>query len=342
MQTGEDFPIFQDRKDIFIGQQWRERVEKSVNGSTLLIAVITPSFLRSEACREEVRLFANRESRLQRRDLMIPIMYVQTPGLKDVEDEIAMVFRDRQYFVWGDCRFEDMASNEVRRKVATLAEHVVEALMRSRESAGVEIVIDSPPGEDEPGFIELLAEAEDAMPLFTNTIVSLGRVMKEVGESANLAAKEMNLAGLSVRPSSAKLSAIFRFKKRLEEPVTEMEQIADEYLDHLTRVSGGVNALIGRVPVLRREEDIQAARNLLAVLENLAKRGGEGLDVLEDLDRKIVANYPLSSTLRPPFRKMSNAVQKILPSKQEFQNWHSDLTVALAALEDPVTDEVPS
>ena len=178
MQTGGEFPIFQDRSDIFIGQQWWERIEQTINGSTLLIAVITPSFLKSQACRDEVRLFAQREISLKRIDLIVPILYVPTPGLEDSEDEIAKYLIDRQYFLWGERRFEDMDSNDVRRQVATLAEQVVEAVKRSKQAGRIEIVPDTAPSDDGLGFLELLAEAEDAMPLFTNTIVSLGKVVR--------------------------------------------------------------------------------------------------------------------------------------------------------------------
>ena len=50
MQTGEEFPIFQDRDDIQWGQSWRLRIEESVDEVTFFIPIITPSFFRSEGC----------------------------------------------------------------------------------------------------------------------------------------------------------------------------------------------------------------------------------------------------------------------------------------------------
>lgn len=49
MQTGEDFPIFQDRNDISWSQAWEERIEQSIDEVTFLIPIITPSFFRSPA-----------------------------------------------------------------------------------------------------------------------------------------------------------------------------------------------------------------------------------------------------------------------------------------------------
>ncbi|HUY76182.1 MAG TPA: toll/interleukin-1 receptor domain-containing protein, partial [Ktedonobacterales bacterium] len=75
-QTGQPFHIFQDRKDIRWGQQWRERIEDSLDSATLLIPIITPSYLLSEPCRNEFQRFLQREAKLNRNDLILPIYYI--------------------------------------------------------------------------------------------------------------------------------------------------------------------------------------------------------------------------------------------------------------------------
>ena len=50
-QTGREFVIFQDRADIEWGQNWRQRIEETLDVVTLLLVVITPGFFRSAACR---------------------------------------------------------------------------------------------------------------------------------------------------------------------------------------------------------------------------------------------------------------------------------------------------
>lgn len=45
VQTGRrDFTIFQDRGDIRWGQQWRQRIEQTLDSATFLIAILSPSF----------------------------------------------------------------------------------------------------------------------------------------------------------------------------------------------------------------------------------------------------------------------------------------------------------
>ena len=330
MQTGEEFPIFQDRDDIFAGQQWRARIRTAIDGLTLLIAVVTPSFLRSDACREEVSLFAQRERSLGRDDLIIPILYILTPGLSDDEDEIARVLHSRQHVDWTEYRFGDLRSNEVRRAVADLASQIVRALKRSDVQDNAEQPSEANGlAEEDPGFIELLAEAEIAMPFFTEVILSFGKTLNTFSAMTRSATAELESANRSGKPSSARLSAIHRFTRRLEEPVSEMEALADEYLHQLPRVGAGVTAIVDRVPYIESDDEYRAVNELLTTLDGLVEAGRDGFRSLRELTERLEANYSISSTLRPVLRRMSGALSKMLPSEQEFKRWHDTLEDAL-------------
>ena len=64
IQTGTDFPIFQDREDIAWGQNWQARIDDALDAVTLLLPVVTPNFFHSPACRAEVERFLAREREL--------------------------------------------------------------------------------------------------------------------------------------------------------------------------------------------------------------------------------------------------------------------------------------
>ena len=122
VQTGEQFPIFQDRNDISWGQNWQKRIDQTLDAVTLLLVIITPGFFRSFACRAEVERFLARERELGRDDLILPVYYVSTPELEDPArrdaDELARVLASRQYADWRELRFEPFNSPAVRRVVA--------------------------------------------------------------------------------------------------------------------------------------------------------------------------------------------------------------------------------
>jgi WD40 repeat protein len=123
-QTGQEFPIFQDR-DIAWGQNWQHRIDEALDTVTLLVVIITPGFFASTACREETARFLRRERKLGRDDLILPVYYISAwemddPAVRD-RDELARELASRQYADWRELRFEPVASPLARKAIAQLA-----------------------------------------------------------------------------------------------------------------------------------------------------------------------------------------------------------------------------
>ena len=125
VQTGEEFPIFQDRADIAWGQNWQQRIGQALDTVTLLLVIITPGFFRSTYCRAETQQFLDRERQLGRDDLILPVYYVSTPEFDDPgrrdADPLAVNLAARQYADWRDLRFKPATSPVARRAIAQLA-----------------------------------------------------------------------------------------------------------------------------------------------------------------------------------------------------------------------------
>ena len=136
MQTGEEFPIFQDRKDIRWGENWKERIENTLDEVTFLIPIITPSFFTSAPCRDEFNRFIEREKKLKRNDLILPVYYVSSPLLdikeKCATDEIATIIASRQRVDWRDIRFVLPTAPEYGERLAEIAVQIRESLERVR------------------------------------------------------------------------------------------------------------------------------------------------------------------------------------------------------------------
>jgi F-box protein 11 len=132
LQTGDEFPIFRDRSDIAWGQQWKRCIIESLDAAAFLIAIVTPGFFKSAACREELERFIEREKRLGRDDLILPVYYVDCPILHDEgkrkADPLARVVAERQYADWRELRFEPFTSPQVARTLANMATQIAEAL----------------------------------------------------------------------------------------------------------------------------------------------------------------------------------------------------------------------
>jgi hypothetical protein len=138
MQTGEHFPIFQDRNDISWGQNWQRRINEALAEVTLLLVIVTPGLFKSPACRDEVAQFREHERKLGRDDLILPVYYVATPQLDDPAlreaDDLASLLWSRQYADWRELRFEPLTSPVVRKAVAQQPERCLRGDPRWRRS----------------------------------------------------------------------------------------------------------------------------------------------------------------------------------------------------------------
>src|SRR6266446_6941611 len=139
LQTGEEFPIFIDRNNLKWGQEWKARIDQSLDSVTFLIPILTPGYFMSESCRKELDRFVKREEQLERKDLILPIYYVGCSVLEDeakrAADKLAGVLHERQYKDWRRLRHEPWTTPEVGRLFEQMALEVMEALGRDRPVA---------------------------------------------------------------------------------------------------------------------------------------------------------------------------------------------------------------
>ena len=130
--TGDQgFRIFQDQKDVAWGQQWQSRIDESIDGSLLLIPIISPFFFKREACQRELSRFLKRESRLGRSDLILPNYFIEVPDFtRENADELIAVLAQRQYDDWREYRHDDLKTPESKKRIADLAREMNETLHR--------------------------------------------------------------------------------------------------------------------------------------------------------------------------------------------------------------------
>lgn len=122
MHMGEPFKIFQDRNDLEWGQNWQSRISDTLNAASFLIPVVTPSFFRSPACRDEFYAFSNREQVLGLNGLILPIYYLDSDEIENRDGgDIAEILKSRQWSDWRSLRFHDIIGPEVSAHLAKQA-----------------------------------------------------------------------------------------------------------------------------------------------------------------------------------------------------------------------------
>jgi CheY-like chemotaxis protein len=134
--TGDrEFRIFQDIDGIELGQNWAAKIDRALGSARLLIPILTPCFLGSNACRDELSKFITHEKSMSRDDLIIPIYFVTVPSLErdepEVKDALAVELRKRQRYDWRDQSDSPLTELAVRKAVRDLSQKISVALQRT-------------------------------------------------------------------------------------------------------------------------------------------------------------------------------------------------------------------
>ena len=81
--TGDPFEIFQDVDGIGIGEHWPSQLDRILDEVRFFIPVLTPSYFKSKACRDELEKFLKAADEKGREDLVLPIYYIECHVLED-------------------------------------------------------------------------------------------------------------------------------------------------------------------------------------------------------------------------------------------------------------------
>ncbi|MHB8118067.1 MAG: right-handed parallel beta-helix repeat-containing protein [Methanothrix sp.] len=130
-QTGKEFSIFQDIESIRWGDTWRERICSSIHSVTFFIPIITPSFFKSENCRDELTQFIEHEKSLSRNDLILPIYYITCTQIENedvADDKLVKAIKDHQMKDWRNLRKKSFEIRGVTDKLVNLAIEIRDAI----------------------------------------------------------------------------------------------------------------------------------------------------------------------------------------------------------------------
>jgi hypothetical protein len=99
---------FFDTESIRLGDEWRERIRAGLTASSVMLAFLSPAYLRSVVCREEFREF--RASAGHR--LVIPFAYVDVSDIEDQfhDDDVWREILKIQYLDIAQLRLENRGS----------------------------------------------------------------------------------------------------------------------------------------------------------------------------------------------------------------------------------------
>lgn len=326
-QTGDAIEIFLDVDGIRWGEDWQEKINATLSNVAFFIPVITPRFFKSAACRSELQFFANKADRLGVKELIMPLLYVDFPGLhvEEPEDKLISLVRKYNWRSWVDVRFTDRDSAEYRRAVNDLALELVSRMEHLNTPAVVEAVEAAAleaAAEDGPGVLDRLALMEEAMPRWGSTIERIGVAIVEVGRVMQQGTEDIEKGNRGGKAYAARLTVTKRVAKELEGPVAEVEELGQDFAADLANIDDGIRLFFTQVDDQNlSNDDLASAKEMGDSLMSLADVTEESMGAAQRMIGAIEPLETMSRDLRKPLQRLRSGLTSLTQAQQTTKDW---------------------
>jgi hypothetical protein len=324
MLTGESVDLFLDRDDLSWGDDWRAAVDGSLAGTAFFIPILTPRYFLSAECRRELNAFVRKAQRLGLEDLILPILYIDSPLLREdppSDDAVALV-KPFQWIPWTDLRFASRDERPYREAVAGMAARLVEANSRADEiSRSMPIAEDD--DEDAPGSADLMATAEVTLDQWADTVNSLGESIAEIGQVVSAMSVDLNDPKSAPKTFAARLTVLRKLATQLQGPAAGLQEKADMYTAQLNDVDAGVMEMIPAMSAEVAEDPSKTAQacEFFNSIRSLAQSSDEGLGSLKQMIDAIQPIERMSRDLRAPLRTLHRGLTSMYESRRVINAW---------------------
>ncbi|MEV5899731.1 toll/interleukin-1 receptor domain-containing protein [Streptomyces sp. NPDC052127] len=323
--TAEELHVFLDKTDIKWGDEWRNRIDSALTGSTFFMPIITPRFFRSEECRREVLTFSGHATSLGLEELLLPILYIDVPGIKkeDTADDVMALISRRQYEDWTQLRLEDENSPKYRQAVHRLAVRLVEILERTAEIEPPPVTLaEDPESEEEPGMLEMMADAESALPRWSETMTEFAKTVGVIGEAVKETVAEMARSDARGAGFAGRLRATHQLAEQIKSPVEKLSELGEQYSTELVKIDPGVLGIIRQVESEGPESsETEQAKEFFKVIREFAQSGRRNMQAYQDFSDTLQGLAGLSKSMRPLMGKMRGAAQQVLDGQAVIDEW---------------------
>jgi hypothetical protein len=322
MLSNETVELFLDRDGIVWGADWERRIETSLATIAFFIPTLTPRYFASPSCRNELNSFARRATDLGVQELLLPILYMDVPGLEDdpPSDDLLALVKRFQWVDWRELRFADRFSSEYRRAVASLAERLV-AANRTAEATGASdaAISHAESLDDEAGVIELLAGFEAALPRLTATTQAIGEAIREVGQVVQSTNEVVALDQGGANAFARRLQILRKLSIELADPSSRISTLGDDFAQQLHDVDLGIRAIIARAP--EEPENKSEFCSFFEVVRSMVTSSNNGLGALQGMVDSTAPLEKLSRDIRPPLRDMRRGLTLMVEGRDVMRPW---------------------
>ena len=200
--TGWTVGVFSDVDSIKPGDDWRDRIRLGLSYSSIFLAFISPAYLRSANCREELNEFLAFLISSSADRLVIPLMYAKKERIETsfAGDELWAKICQREYVDISRLRSVNPGSTEWIETIEFLADsiderlssfkHIDDPVPTDTRRPAVKSLQDTTP----PGTLERMATLEEKVPQVVADMSSISDLLNGLAEELTNATPRLSKA----------------------------------------------------------------------------------------------------------------------------------------------------
>lgn len=201
---------------------------------------------------------------------------------------------------------------------------------------------ESPPSdesdEEETGYLEKMADMEEAFPRLVGTLGDITALTEEVGEAASAASQRIESANRSGAGTRAKLAIAIRLGEELDPHAARYEHLADSYSQQVGLVNEGMHALFR---ALRDDHQQRSAESPITFLANISAMGSaakEAMASVEYMEQSLEYAGRFAAPLRKRTNRIRDSLRKIIEASRVMDSWEREASELLQKKESLPTD----
>jgi len=329
MLTGDSIHLFLDRDDIEWGDEWKPKIDSTLESTAFFVPILTPRYFRSVECRRELNFFARRATAIGIKELVLPILYVDFDALhgESCQDDAIVLTRSFHWEVWTSLRFAALDSPEYRRAVSSLAKRLAAASASAEAVETTEAVVEAIQDDDDPspGFMDRIARMETALPELASTLDDITREIQNITEIVNPVGEELHRKQAQGAGFAARLIILNELAQSLDPPVIRMVELANGFTAQLNDVDLGLKVLVESIPreIAEYPEHGDSTKSFVATIRHMVREAETALDIMEQMAKSIEPVEQGSRNARPVLRKLRKAVTLLAEGRSVTREWNA-------------------
>ncbi|MDX3658652.1 toll/interleukin-1 receptor domain-containing protein [Streptomyces sp. ID05-26A] len=325
--TGKEMGLFKDTETISAGEDWKDRIRLGLADSSIFLAFVSPAYLRSVACREELREFFSFLETSSSTKLIVPLLFADPDRVERhfAGDEMWRELLKLHRIDISELRAIDPGSEKWIVRVNEIADRVDDVLTEMEDSPPTPLRAEVQKTIEEAiisGHLEKLAEFERVTPDTLQNLATIGKIFEQLGEEAVAATPEIQHADTFGK----KLAVSTRFADKLSPLADELDTAANDLTDEISKWDAGVRSII-ELARTSSMQDADGYDSFIEAIKEMIDKAIPSLSQVEGLYDSLASVMGLSAYLDKPLKRMQRSILKVAELRAVFKGWKEEIDI---------------